>query len=242
MRRFLVPVALVLLCSSASAADAPPPPPWQSSIGAGLAITSGNTDTKNVNVTFATKYDPKTRLLFKADALYLRADANGAKQVDKLTADAREEYTVSDRTFAFGEVTFLRDPFKAIDSFIAPLVGAGYRIIKTDVRNLSVDGAVGAQLERITGDGTSNGGAAKAGEDFDWTLSPTSKITQKLSGIWKTSDWSDALYHFDAGISTTIVTRAELKLSYAYDYKNKPPLRSIKKGDSALVAAIVFKF
>ena len=124
MHRLLIPVAMLLVCSPAFAADAPPPPPWASSFGAGLAITSGNTDTKNVNLAFTTKYDPKTRIVFKAEAMYLRGDANGVRQVDKTTANAREEYTVSGRTFAFGEVSYLRDPFKDINYFIAPLVGA----------------------------------------------------------------------------------------------------------------------
>src|SRR5215213_2679617 len=52
------------------APPAPPPaPPWASSIGAGLAVTSGNTDTKNINLSFTTRYDPKTRFVFKAEAL-----------------------------------------------------------------------------------------------------------------------------------------------------------------------------
>src|SRR5690349_7440133 len=42
---------------------------------------------------------------------------------------------------------------------------------------------------------------------FDWTISPVSKFTQKLSGLWKTDDFGDALYHFDAGISTTVAAR-----------------------------------
>lgn len=245
MRHAVVLLASLVACTSLIAADAPPAPPappWQSSIGAGLAITSGNSDTKNFNFSFTTKYDPKTRIVFKADALYLRGDANGEKQVDKATASAREEYSLSDRTFAFGEVSYLRDPFKSINYFIAPVAGAGYRIIKSDVQNLTVDGALGVERESNSVLGTSSGGAAKAGENFDWALSPTSKITQKLTGIWKTSEWSDALYHFDAGITTTMATRLELKLAYNYDYKNKPPLPSIKKGDSALFAALLFKF
>ena len=78
--------------------------PWASTFGAGLALTSGNTSTRNYNVSLTTKYDPKTRLLFKADALYILGKSDGVKQVDKATADAREEYTLSDRTFTFGEL------------------------------------------------------------------------------------------------------------------------------------------
>ena len=232
----------ILLCAAAAfAADAPPPKAWNSSLGAGVALTSGNTDTKNYNLTFATKYDPKTKVIFKADALYLRGASNGETTVDKATADAREEYALSDRVFAFGEVSYLRDPFKDIDYFVAPLAGGGYRILRSDTRNLTVDGAAGTVIESSSA-GRSSGGALKAGENFDWALSAASKVTQKLTGIWKTSDFGDALYHFDAGLATKVATRAELSLSYVYDYKNKPAAAGVKKGDSALFAALLFKF
>jgi len=242
MRRFILVGALLLISTRVFGADAPPPPPWTSSIGAGLALTSGNTDTKNINFSGTTKYDPKTRFVFKGEALYLRGEANGTKQVDKATADARDEYSVSDRTFAFGEVSYLRDPFKSITYFIAPLVGAGYRIIKSDTRNLTVDGAVGLATESSSIAGRSSSAAVKVGENFDQALSSSSKVTEKVSGIWKTRDTADALYHFDVGLATTVATRVELKIAYAYDYKNKTPSASIKKGDGALFAAVLFKF
>jgi putative salt-induced outer membrane protein len=243
MHRIMILATLTtLVTTSAFAADPPPAKPWASSLGAGLAITSGNTDTKNYNLAFVTKYDPKTKFVFKADALYLRGDSNGVTQVDKMSADARGEYSLSDRTFAFGEVSYLRDPFKDLNYLVAPLAGAGYRIIKSDMRNLTVDGALGVQFESDTGAGRSSGGAAKAGENFDQALSPTSKVTEKVTALWKTNDFGDALYHFDAGLTTTVATRLELKLAYVYDYKTKPPSANVKKGDSALFAALLVKF
>jgi putative salt-induced outer membrane protein len=234
MRRAIL---LLLLTTSVYAQK-----PWTSTFGAGLALTSGNTSTRNYNLSFTTKYDPKTRLLFKAEALYLLGSSNGEKQVDKATADAREEYTLSDRTFTFAELSYLRDPFKGISYSVAPLAGVGYRIFKSDRRTLSVDGAAGAIVENDLGIGRTTSGALKAGENFDWTISPSSKLTQKITGIWKTKDFADSLYHFDAGLATTIATRAELKLAYTYDYKNRPPSPEIRKGDSALFAAVLFKF
>jgi putative salt-induced outer membrane protein YdiY len=243
MRSTLLLIAILLAAISVRAADAPPAvqKDWTTSAGAGLALTSGNTDTKNYNLSFATKYDPKTKFVFKADALYLRGESNGTLQVDKASADGRGEYSVSDRVFAFGEVTYVRDPFKDLSYFIAPLVGAGYRIIKSDTRNLTVDGAVGGEIESDKTIGRSSSGAIKAGENFDMALSPLTKVTEKVTGIWKTNDFGDALYHFDAGLTTTIATHAELKFAYVYDYKSKTA-PSIKKGDSALFAALLFKF
>ena len=226
-------------------AQAPPKPslkPWNSSLGAGLAVTSGNSDTQNINLAYNTVYDPKTVHLFKADALYIRSEANDEKQVDKATANGRYERTVSDRTFWFGEVLYLRDPFKAITYLISPIAGAGYHVIKTDTRKLSVDAGVGAALESNRQLGSDTSAALKAGESYDWAISPASKFTQRLNGLWKADDFDDALYHFDAGIATTVAARAELKISYVFDYKNKPPVADIKKGDSALFATLLFKF
>lgn len=214
----------------------PPAKPWSSSLGAGLALTSGNSETRNINLNFNTAWDPKTDRRFKADALYLRGETEGDINVDKASASARYEHNFQQRAFWFGEVSYLRDPFKDIDYLVSPIAGAGVNLIKTTARTLSVDGGVGATIE--SGE---TSGALKAGQSFDWTISPVSKFTQKLNGLWKTKDFNDALYHFDVGISTTIAARAELKVSYLYDYKNQPP-PDVKKGDSALFAALLFKW
>ena len=63
-----------LLTTAAASAQETPTKPWSSSLGAGIALTSGNSDTKNININFNTAFDPKTDRRFKADALYLRGD------------------------------------------------------------------------------------------------------------------------------------------------------------------------
>src|SRR6185503_1882095 len=91
-------IALAVVAAwSLSAQQTPPVKAWTSSAGAGLAITSGNSDTQSLNLSFATTYDPKTGRLFKADALYLRGSANGETQVDKASALGRYERTLSER-------------------------------------------------------------------------------------------------------------------------------------------------
>jgi len=232
-------IVFLLVTSAAMAQETPAKPPekpWSSSLGAGIALTSGNSDTKNININFNTAFDPKTDRRFKADALYLRGDSEGDTTVDKASADARYERNFEQRAFWFGEVSYLRDPFKDIDYLVAPIAGGGINLIKTTARTLTVDGGVGATI-----DSGETSGAVKAGQSFDWTISPVSKFTQKLNGLWKTRDFGDALYHFDAGVSTTIAARADLKLSYLYDYKAQPPA-GVKKGDSALFAALLFKW
>lgn len=239
MKKFVfILIALPLSAQQATT----PVDPWSSSVGAGLAITSGNSDTTNINVSASTTWDPKTDRLFKAEALYLLGETNGEKQVDKSTALGRYEQLFGERAFWFGEVQYLRDPFKAINYLVSPLAGAGYHVIRTDTRKLTFDGAAGGVIEDNDLLGRDTSGALKAGESFEWSISPVSKLTQKLTGLWKADDFGDALYHFDAGLTTTVAARLELKLSYVYDYKNEPPSPDIEKGDSALFAALLVKF
>jgi len=246
--------ALALLIASTLSAQenppaetAPPPPPpppkyWTSSIGAGLALTSGNTDTKNINFSFNTVYDPKTRNLFKAEALFLRGESDGETQVDRLTAGVRGEHTFSDGNFAFAEISYVRDPFKDINYSVAPVIGAGRRLIWTDVHKFSIDGAVGLRAESNDADGRSTESAVLAGESYEWTLSPTSRFTQKATGLWTVDDFGDAVYHLEAGLITSVRSRIELKIAANHDYRTRPPAANIKKSDSALFAALLFKF
>jgi putative salt-induced outer membrane protein YdiY len=227
---------LLLLFAAAALGQETPTKPWSSSLGAGLALTSGNSDTRNININFNTAWDPKTDRRFKADAIYLRGETDGDTNVDKSSASGRYERNFQQRAFWFGEVSYLRDPFKDIDYLIAPIAGVGVNVVKDAARTLTVSAGAGATI-----DSGETSGALQAGQSFDWTISPVSKLTQKLTGLWKTKDFGDALYHFDAGISTTVAARAELKVAYLYDFKNQPP-PGVKKGDSALFAALLFKW
>lgn len=242
MRRLILTMCFLVAAPVVSAQDEPPPPPWETSLGAGVAITSGNNDTTNFNLSFATKYDPKTIHLFKSEAVYLRGETEGERNVDRAAALVRYERLFSERAFSFAEASYLRDPFKDIDYLISPLIGAGYHVIKTDTRRLTFDGAAGYSFESGPAGGNSDSVAVKAGESFEWSISPTSKLTQGFFVLGKADDFGASLYHFDAGLTTSIAARAELKLSYLYDYRAETPSPEIDKGDSALFAAILFKF
>lgn len=69
----------------------PPPPPWAGSIGAGLALTAGNTDTVNINVSFGLTSNPKARNVIKSEGLYLRGETDSELAVDRTALRGRDE-------------------------------------------------------------------------------------------------------------------------------------------------------
>ena len=220
----------------------PPPPALQGSFSAGLALTSGNTDTSSFNLGFNMVYDPKTHSLFKADAFYLRSSSDGVATTDKAGATLRYEYKLTERFYAFLQLGYQRDRFKNVTYLITPMAGAGYYVVKEKQIEVTVDVSAGGAFEKDSGyDGTSSG-AFSLGQGFVWRISPTTTFTEKATGLWKTTDTSDSFYHFELGLAASLVKNFELKVAYLVDVKNRPNPPTLKKTDTALIAAIVYKF
>lgn len=233
--------ALLVVSFTATAADEPKPG-WHGSFGAGLSLTSGNSDTRSFNLGFDLKYDPKTKNVFKAGGLYLRSEAEGATTTDKLTAFARDEYSFTDRFFVYGEISWLSDAIAEVDYLVAPTVGAGYKLVATDTVTLEASAGVGGAFEKYEGQEATSSGAFRAGEAFSWKISPAVSLTQKASALWKADDTADAYYHFDVGLTTSISKILELKLAWLLDHKTRPAVPTLEKTDTAFIAAIVAKF
>ena len=91
-------------------AQQPSPPPavdpgtWIGTVGAGLALTSGNSDTLNFNVAFDATRDPKTRNVMKWAGLYLRGKQNDALVANRLSLAFRDQYALSARAYTFGQL------------------------------------------------------------------------------------------------------------------------------------------
>lgn len=221
---------------------APPPPPWSGALGAGLSLTRGNSDTKNINLTAEATQRINPRNVVKYDAFYLRADSAGTLTVDRTAFGARDELSLSPLTYAFGDLHFLRDRFKEIDSLITPTAGVGHHFVKTATMDLALEAGAGAIIERDLGRSTETSGAVTAKQLLTWKLSPTATLGESAAGLWKTSDFGDSLYHFEASLATGVTTHTQLKLSALDDYKTRQPSPGVKKNDISIIAAFVMKF
>jgi putative salt-induced outer membrane protein len=221
---------------------AQPEPVWTGTAGGGLSITGGNTDTTNINLSFDIVRDPKRRNVLRFFGLYLRGDSDDTVITDRLRLGVRDEYTLSERTFLFGELTYVRDPFKEIDYLINPVGGVGVRLYDTDKVSFVVDGGAGAVWEKNPGLERDTSGTLNAGQNFVYKFSETAEFTQVLTALWKMNNFSDALYHFGVGLSSSIIKSLELKVEFILDYKNVTPSPDIKKRDTAFLTSVLYRF
>src|SRR5438132_464817 len=215
---------------------------WSGDFGAGLSLTRGNSDTKNINLALNLAQRISARNQAKYDAFYLRADNAGELTVDRTTFGARDEYAVSPLTYAFADAHFLRDKFKEIDYLVTPSVGAGHHLIKNATLDVAAEGGLGFVVEKDAGLSRETSGAVNAKQLLTWKFSPTATLGETAAGLWKTRDFGDALYHLEASLASNLTTKSQLKLSALDDYKTRPPKAGDKKNDVSLIAAIVMKF
>lgn len=236
-----VGVPAIAFAQAIPPATPPPPPGWIGSAGAGLALTSGNSDTSTVNAAYEVKRDYGGPFLFSSSGLLVWGKAQGELTTDRLALEGRAERKLSARTSLFGQTQYLRDSFKAIDYLVSPTVGVKRILFKNTRTELGVDGAVGVVWEQNPGLELETDGAVVADQQLAHKLTATTDFRQKVSALWKMDDVGDALYTFTTGMAATVTTATQLKVEFLDSYKTRPPL-NVQKNDLALLVSFVYKF
>ena len=237
-------VVLVVVCSAHPVfgqAPAAPPKIWTVTASAGLALTSGNSNTSTINLAYDLTYDPQTKNVVKSDGLFLRGETEGELSNHRTGLNIRDQYKLTDRIFVFGQNQYLRDEFKNIDYLFAPTGGLGYKVIDTATTKFGVDGSVGMVFEKNPGFDVNTSGALATGERLTHTLTGNTTLSQTFMGLWKTDDLEDALFTFGVSIAASMSTRTQLKLEALDTFKNKPPLPTIQANDVAVLVSFVYK-
>lgn len=236
----LVFVSLAAAAPLHAQAPAPAPNALATTASAGLALTSGNKDTSTLNLGYELSWDPKTRNIVKSDGLYLRGKTEGDLTTDRLGVNARDEFKLHDRAFAFGQLQYLADQFKNIDYLVAPSAGFGYRLSDTARTKLSVDAGLGGVWEkRLTGD-VQQSGAVTVSEKLTHQLSASAALSQSFAALYKTNNFDDALYAVGASLAASMTARTQLKVEVLDTYK-KLVTAGIEKNDVTLIVGMVFK-
>ncbi len=224
------------------AAPPPPPPALTGNVSAGVAITSGNSDTTNFNGSYEVKFDPKTRNVVKSDGLFLYSKANGTLSGEQYALKVRDEYSVNARTFLFGEVRYLHDRFKGISYLISPTVGVGYKVVDETDTSLAISAGVGAVSEKDYGLDLQTSGAVSFEEKLSRKLSSSATAGQSFAALWHMEDFGDGLYLFGVNLTAALSARLQLKVELLDTYKTRPPLPTLKSNDVAFLTGIVYKF
>ena len=237
------PVAWLSADQTPQTAPAAPPPPkvWTVTLSAGLADTSGNSNTSSVNAAYNLIFDPNQKKnVIKSDGLVLRGKTNGVLSANNDTLNIRDEYQLSARLSVFGQNQYLHDTFKEIGYLVAPTGGLNVKLVDTKPTQFEVSGGAGGEWEKDTGTAVEGSGAVTAAETFVDAITSTTTFNESITALWKANHFGDSLYTSSVSVAVSASTRTQLKLEAHDTFKNQPP-PGIKKNDVALLVAFVYK-
>ncbi|GAB4549183.1 MAG: hypothetical protein Tsb0013_10260 [Phycisphaerales bacterium] len=132
-------------------AAAPPAPEpevvWTREFEMGLRGSSGNTDLLNFDTSLLLRREDK-KGIFTFDTAYYYAQDDGEDTANRLDANVRNEWKLSDpRWTFFAQGNFIYDEFQDYDYRIAGGVGFGYQLIDNDTTKLQLRLGAGASRE-----------------------------------------------------------------------------------------------
>ena len=228
-------VALAVAGSVPALAD------WTGKGEAGIAVASGNTDTKSANAKIAlgNKHD-KWEELASLAANYVRTD--GDTTAKRWELGLQERYSFSGHTFWYGGLRYEEDKFSGFDHQGVVSTGIGRKFIDNDTTHFSGQVGVGYKFFKtlpvglVPGDKDSKI-AGVAGLDFDHKLTDTTKVYDKFSA--EVASGNKFLQN-EIGLAVKMSDRLALSLGYAVRHNTSPPA-GFKKTDTLTTLNLVYE-
>jgi putative salt-induced outer membrane protein YdiY len=227
------PIAAQTLPLTSVTAINPPPKPepkWTGSVSAGVAATTGNTETQAINASVdVQRRSEKDRMTAGFDyARGQQKDRNTGE--DNVTEDwwrarARYDYFFFPKTFGFMNVRYERDSIADLDRRVVIGGGAGYQFVESEKLNFAGLLGLASLYEKFKNDPDSKSDLSlQLGYNFDMQVTDSVKVLHDLTYLPSLEKFSDYF------LTTTGEVRASLtkamfagaKVIFNYDESPAP--------------------
>lgn len=211
--------------------------PWSGKATLGYLATSGNTENSNLNAAFEVAYAANKWLH------EFRAAAISASESDSTTAEAydlgwRSERNFTEINFLFGRLDWRSDRFSTYEKQFSQTVGYGRRVISGDTHNLSIEVGAGVRQSDLADGSSESELIFRAGANYVWTLSDTSKFKQDLN---IEAGEANTFLESVTAISVSLVGNLSLVASYTVRH-NTDVLPATEKTDTFSALSLEYLF
>jgi putative salt-induced outer membrane protein len=214
---------------------------WAGKGEAGVALASGNTDTKTANAKLAlTRKDDQWEHGVNFAGLYVRNA--GETSARRWEFGAQTRYSFSPQTYWFGAGRYEKDRFSGFDHQGTFNTGLGRKFIDSDDTKASAQIGIGYKFSEtnptlLEPADKESSAAGVAALDFSHRLTETTTVFDKFSTEY-TSD--NTFMQNDVGVAVKVSDRLALSLAYGLRRNSNPPA-GFKKVDTLTTANLVFE-
>ena len=250
MKRALLPsiVAVSVSVSNLYAADTnlnltTPPDEWSGSAELGMVLTTGNTDTQNLNGALnLTKESLKWRTDYSLSSLYSSSDS--ATTAEQYKGSVQANYKFDTEQFWYVRGSYEEDRFSGYRSKGSTSTGYGNRFWQhQDGSYLEASAGVGYRDYAIEdgADGDSDRGTfVRLSGTYENHFSPTSLFRQELNSEISTSG-GNTVNESISSIQANIVDNLAMKLAYKVEYTSDVPAET-DTTDTETTASVLYSF
>ena len=225
--------------TNATAAAEAKKPKWESSVGFGLTLTKGNSDTLMATATFLTgKKWEQNELAFGAGGTY--GENNGTKNADAAAGFGQYNRLLNERLFGFGRVEAQYDALAFIDYRVTISAGLGYYLIKNETTTLSAEVGPGWVTEKVAGN-PDDYFTIRFAERFEHKLSKTARIWESIEYMPQVDNWGNYQVNAVLGVETSVSKSLNLR-TYLEDTYRSEPAPGAESNDLKLVVGVLYKF
>lgn len=247
--RSMLALTMILVSASVTFAqdEEDETPHWSILGDFGFTSTSGNSEISTFSYGlyadyFIDRVNKQNLLSLTGSAIYSKDQGNETANRGDLAL--RYDYKPSDRLFFYALMFGSYNKPAGLSRKLAPGVGVGYRILKTNTVELGVSVGPSYIADRFVDGSTRDAWYAAFGQNFALAVSDKTGLVQNLAVV--PSD-QNTLIHFDVGLVTDLWKFLTLNVQFVDDYDSNPftdPVTGIqaKKNDTTFIAGIGIKF
>jgi putative salt-induced outer membrane protein YdiY len=213
--------------------------PWDSSISAGLTLTSGNSDTLLTTAAIGTqRKTPVNEYTFGADMAYGKSDS--VKNVETYHLLGQYNHLFSERAFGYLRTEFLRDTIADLRSRFTISPGAGYYFLKET--NTTLAGEVGPGIIiRDQGGDHETFATLRIAERFEHKFAPGTRVWQSVELLPEVDKFQNYIINAELGAEAALSKSLSLRVVLSDCYNSEPAVGR-KRNDVKIVSGIVYKF
>lgn len=225
-----------------TAATVPPPEPkypWESSIGAGLVLTRGNSHTLLYSGEIETaKKTPKNEYSLGANGAF--GSQNSKDNVNNYGGFGQWNHLFTDRFYSYVRAEGKRDIIADLDYRFNVGPGAGYYLVKMTNTTLAAEAGAGYQYEHL-GDEYNSFATARFAEKFEHKFNSRARVWQKVEFLPQVDEFDNYIINFEVGAEASLTTVLSLKTTLEDTYQSQPAAGR-DKNDVKIISRISYKF
>ena len=212
--------------------------PWEGKIEASALFSSGNSENSAVGILIDASRVSGS-FVHNVDAFFNLGSSAGVLNQKRWGAAYKLDYTLSERTYAYGRIAYEEDEFSGFDYRLFAGAGLGHYFAKSDHFTWKVEGGPGYRYSPIdlTREIDQNF-AAYASSEIDWLIREGLTFEQDWNVTWTSPTTT---FQSITSLNTVLWGDISTGISFEYRYETNPPLGR-ENTDTLAKASLIYGF